>query len=125
MNQKIQRADEKEQEAIESIDFGDKTDIMANLEGLTWDDWRMYHSDTEVQNIAKSAFDLLIELLKEQEPREPHYTDLVYHIDGTEMIVPHSECPRCIENGLAIWDAEIKKGQAYCNRCGQKVKWND
>ena len=115
----------KEPEAIESIDFGDKTEIMANLEDLTWDDWRMYHSDSEVQNIAKSAFDLLITLLKEQEPREPHYTDLVYHIDGTEMIVPHSECPRCIENGLAIWDAEIKKGQAYCNRCGQKVKWND
>ena len=56
----------KEQEPIESINFGDKTEIMANLEGLTWDDWHMYHSDTEVQNIAKSAFDLLISLLKEQ-----------------------------------------------------------
>jgi hypothetical protein len=55
------------QEAIESINFGNRTDIMANLEGLTFDDWRMYHSDTEVQNIAQSAFDLLIALLKEQE----------------------------------------------------------
>lgn len=64
-------------------------------------------------------------LLKEQEPREPHYTTLTYLIEGTELIVHHPECPRCIENGLEIWDAEIKKGQAYCNRCGQAVKWND
>lgn len=64
-------------------------------------------------------------LLKEQEPREPHYTDLVYLIEGTEMIVHHPECPRCIENGLALWDAEIERGQAYCKRCGQAVKWNE
>lgn len=51
----------KEHDAIESIDFGNRTDIMANLEGLTWNDWRMYHSDTEVQNIAQSVFDLLID----------------------------------------------------------------
>lgn len=66
-----------------------------------------------------------IVLLKEQEPREPHYTTLAYIIDGTEMIVHHPECPRCIENGLALWDAEIERGQAYCKRCGQAVKWND
>ena len=37
--------------------------VMSWLEGLTWDDWHEYHSDSEVQNIAKSA----LELLKEQQ----------------------------------------------------------
>lgn len=41
----------------------DREKVLSWLEGLTDDDWRMYHSDTEVQNIAKEAF----ELLKEQE----------------------------------------------------------
>lgn len=41
----------------------DREKVLSWLEGLTEDDWRMYHSDSEVQNIAKAAF----ELLKEQE----------------------------------------------------------
>ena len=41
----------------------DRTQVMAWLEGLTQDDWRMFHSDSEVQEIARNAF----ELLKEQE----------------------------------------------------------
>ena len=36
---------------------------MSWLEGLAEPDWRVFHSDSEVQNIAKSA----IALLKEQE----------------------------------------------------------
>lgn len=103
----------KEPEAIESIDFGDKTEIMANLEGLTWDDWRLYHSDTEVQNIAKSAFDLLIELLKEQEAVEP-----VSFMDG---IVERFACKKCGKHLLMTsWGRDN-----YCSKCGQKVKWND
>lgn len=39
--------------------------VMSWLEGLTWDDWHEYHSDSEVQNIAKSA----LELLKEQQEK--------------------------------------------------------
>lgn len=65
----------------------------------------------------------VLSLLKEQEAREPHYTTLKYIVSGTEVIVHHPECPRCIENGLALWDAEIERGQAYCKRCGQAVKW--
>lgn len=45
----------------------DRVKVLSWLEGLTFDDWRMYHSDSEVQNIAKAAF----ELLKEQDPVEP------------------------------------------------------
>ena len=43
--------------------MADRKKVLSWLEGLTFDDWRMYHSDAEVQNIAKEAF----ELLKEQE----------------------------------------------------------
>lgn len=70
------------------------------------------------------AIDEICYLLKEQEAREPHYTILKYLVDGTEVAVHHPECPRCIENGLMLWDAEIEKGQAYCKRCGQAVKWD-
>lgn len=66
-----------------------------------------------------------IELLKEQEAREPHYTTLRYLVNGMEMAILHPECPRCIEKGLMLWDAEIQKGQPFCKRCGQAVKWND
>ena len=39
--------------------------VISWLEGLTWDDWSDYHSDSEVQNIVKSA----LELLKEQQEK--------------------------------------------------------
>ena len=38
---------------------------MSWLEGLSQDDWREFHSDSEVQNIAKSALELLKEQQKE------------------------------------------------------------
>ena len=41
----------------------DRKEVMSWLEWLTDDDWRRYHSDSEVQTIAKEAF----ALLKEQE----------------------------------------------------------
>ena len=37
--------------------------VMSWLKGLTQDDWREFYSDSEVQNIAKSA----LELLKDQD----------------------------------------------------------
>lgn len=43
----------------------DRESVMAWLEGLTQDDWRTFHSDSEVQEIARNA----LELLKEQEER--------------------------------------------------------
>ena len=44
----------------------DDTEVMSCLEGLTFDDWSAYHSDSEVRNIAKAA----LELLKEQEHKD-------------------------------------------------------
>ena len=67
----------------------------------------------------------ILALLKMQEPRKPHYTTLKYLVNGMEVVVDHPECPKCIENGLVLWDAEIEKGAAFCKRCGQAVKWND
>ena len=42
--------------------------VMSWLEGLADDDWADLHSDTEVQNIAKAA----LELLKEQDNQIHH-----------------------------------------------------
>ena len=110
----------EEQEAIESINFGDKTDIMANLEGLTWDDWRMYHSDTEVQNIAKSVFDLLIALLKEQEAKEVKESTNMY----TGLPITH--CPKCgVSLDRYFYGRKLFGQINYCPMCGQKVTWND
>ena len=80
----------------------------------------------EIENLKQTAQSMMegICLLKEQEAREPHYTTLRYLVNGKEVVIKHPECPRCVENGLLLWDAEIKKGQAYCKRCGQAVKWD-
>ena len=37
----------------------DSENVMSWLEGLAEPDWRDFHSDSEVQNIAKSALELL------------------------------------------------------------------
>lgn len=37
--------------------MADENQVKSWLEGLAEDDWRMYHSDSEVQNIAKAALD--------------------------------------------------------------------
>lgn len=71
------------------------------------------------------AIDLAIEALKAQKPRKPHYTTLQYVVNGKVEYVEHPECPKCCDNGLMLWDAEIKRGVAYCKRCGQAVKWDD
>ena len=42
----------------------DRKKVMSWLEGMAQQDWRMFHSDSEVQEIARNA----LELLKEQKP---------------------------------------------------------
>lgn len=39
----------------------DVKSVMSGLEGLTEYDWRMYHSDSEVRNIARDALSMLKE----------------------------------------------------------------
>lgn len=71
----------------------------------------------------QEALNMAVDALKAQEPREPHYTKLEYIVNGMPVAINHPECPRCYDNGLVLWDAEIEKGAAYCKRCGQAVKW--
>ena len=82
--------------------MADRVKVLSWLEGLTDDDWRMYHSDSEVQNIAKAAFDLL----KEQEAVKPKHNSL----SPTDWF-----CGKC---GMCI-----SRFHDYCPSCGHEVKW--
>ena len=73
--------------------------VMSWLEGLAEPDWRVFHSDSEVQNIAKSA----LELLKEQEAIEP---DSEHHL---------FVCPVC--------RSVLRRNQKFCHECGKRIKW--
>lgn len=93
------------------------------IDDLEYGVWMARATSTTLVHLHVGKVEEIVKLLREQEAREPHYTTLRYLVNGTAMSVRHPECPRCIENGLMLWDAEIEKGQAYCKRCGQAVKW--
>ena len=82
--------------------------VMSWLEGLADDDWADLHSDTEVQNIAKAALELLEEYGKTGE-----------WIDHTFTYSDDIECPFChkrwnvIDNCTETFD--------YCPGCGAKL----
>ena len=80
---------------------GDKlVRVMSFLEGLTQDDWREFHSDSEVQNIAKSA----LELLKEKEP--------VYVTWQQGKMF----CGAC---GAKLLSRTMMR---FCHRCGREIR---
>lgn len=85
--------------------MADRKQVMSWLEGLTFDDWHMYHSDSEVQEIAKAA----LELLEEQETVEPE----VDVLNETDRLY---RCPKCHKHFFY-------RKQKYCDQCGQAVKW--
>ena len=84
--------------------MADRTTVMSWLEGLAQDDWRQFHSDSEVQEIAKAAF----ALLKEQEAVEP-----IPPTDESEMW----RCGNCHHQIFRC------RHQRFCERCGREVKW--
>ena len=92
--------------------MNDRKTVMSWLEGLTQDDWPVWHSDSEVQETAKAA----LELLKEQEAVEADVDS-----EGT------CTCRNCGETvgwypaGCKI---PVRLGK-FCSECGQAVKWND
>ena len=49
--------------------------VMSWLEGLAEPDWRVFHSDSEVSNIAKAT----LELLKEQDAEKKCCRDCEYY----------------------------------------------
>ena len=85
--------------------MADINDVLSWLEWLTFDDWRYYHSDSEVQTIAKAAMDLLIK----QEPVAP----------GREFS----------GSGVTWWNVcgncrtAINPNDKFCHECGRAVKW--
>ena len=91
----------------------DKTTVMSWLEGLSMPDWRLYHSDSEVQNIALSA----IELLNEEpvEPRKDFDGHYVWRCGNCGAPMFHSY------NGESVEDA--KNYVKFCRLCGKGVKW--
>lgn len=80
--------------------------IMSNLEGLTFDDWRMYHSDTEVQGIAIDALELL-----ERTPEQKHG-----HWIRSPGFRPDFQCSAC--NGTYFGNARMFK---FCPDCGARM----
>ena len=88
----------------------DMEKIMSWLEGLAEPDWRECYSDSEVQETARQALDLIDELLKEQEPIEPEMV-----IDGL------GERYRCKCGAFLFKFGNYSWG--YCPYCGKKMKW--
>jgi formate dehydrogenase maturation protein FdhE len=86
--------------------MADKENVMSWLEGLIEDDWRLFHSDSEVSNIAKAAFDLL----KEQK-HEKLKVDIRHR--NNDGYCP--SCGKCIVMDFC---------PNNCGFCGQAVKWD-
>ena len=89
--------------------MADRVRVMSWLEGLADDDWRQYHSDSEVQEIARSA----LALLEEQKPvtMKPYYFN--YMCSG---------CKSEIDGEFIEYTGGKIK---FCPWCGKAVKWDD
>ena len=92
--------------------MADRITVMSWLEGLAQDDWRMFHSDSEVQEIARSA----LAILKEQKPILLENQHKPYGHSTSANSPWISRCPKC--------DKKIEGRQTrFCKYCGQAVKW--
>ena len=87
--------------------------VISWLEGLTFDDWSKYHSDSEVRNIAKAALELL-KWYKEHEhdvcvncPVGTDYTEIIRCKDCKHRPTK----PDDYENGF---DLEFPDGKCPC-----------
>ena len=89
---------------------------MSWLEGLAQDDWPKWHSDSEVQGIAKAALELLKEQEEKQIPKQIIFSDDYEEYWGKEEI-----CPTC---GKRWMSAEIDTTH-FCPGCGRAVKLDD
>ena len=93
----------------------DREKVMSWLEGFAEPDWRECYSDSEVQETARQALDLIDELLKEQEAVKPY-------ID-----IDEAKCPICkvklTRQELLGDDVLFEDFFDYCPHCGKAVKW--
>lgn len=69
--------------------------VMSWLEGLAEPDWRLFHSDSEVQNIAKKALELLKEQKEELDELEPPKKWVVCKACGHKLRNDWVWCPWC------------------------------
>ena len=100
---------------------------MSWLEGLAEPDWRVFHSNSEVQNIAKSALALLKEdchncklecLLQKYDELKEKYDALLKEQDAVKPKIDafgHPYCPKCKILVYETWE--------FCPHCGKKMKW--
>ncbi len=92
--------------------MNDLKTVMSWLEGLTEDDWEKWYSDSEVQNTAKAA----MELLKEQEAVKPRVdADGTFNCGNCGEPVGFDEHP---------FTCKVPKiAMKFCCECGKAVKW--
>lgn len=113
----------------------DRKKIMSDLEGLTYDDWHMYHCDTDVQGIAIDALEFLqhdeqtIESLQNtinkltkalaEKPEQKHG-----HWIRSPKFLPETQCSVC--KNTYVGDYRTFK---FCPECGarmdEEVKQNE
>lgn len=107
------------------IEYEPKTEtVMSWIEGLTHDDWREYHSDSEVQNIAKFALKLLTEQTNEIDEISDEYIDLGKEMAKQPKVVRCKDCKyweHTPENATSYWKPcdEIKTEPHYYCWCGE------
>ena len=88
----------------------DRKTVMSWLEGLAQEDWRMFHSDSEVQQIAMAA----LEVLKEQEmDKRIKYKPISYY-HGLDRPFSY-RCWNCFHS--------LKEGDHFCSGCGKEIDW--
>ena len=89
--------------------------VMSCLEGLAEADWRECYSDSEVQETARQALDLIDEMLKEHEAEKP--------------IAKEDDTYECCICGAIVGQDEldasgiVQERFNYCQNCGKAVKW--
>ena len=93
--------------------MNDRKKIMGDLEGLTFDDWRMFYSDSEVQITAKNA----LQLLKEQEPKNVLSMEHNRLFPGFYDLT--GNCPGCHKY------IEQLTNRHYCGYCGKGLIWDE
>lgn len=95
----------------------DRTTVMSWLEGLAQDDWRMFHSDSEVQEIAKVA----LALLKEQQETIKRLQDKLFA--NPDAWIHCKDCKHRpkepnFETYESGFDLEFPEGSKCPCRCG-------
>ena len=97
----------------------DRETVVSWLEGLTEQDWRECYSDSEVQETARQALDLIDELLKEQEAKTGTWQWKIHGKAESGGTLGEAVCDQCMKSTYAT---AVKGDLNYCPNCGAKMK---